>query len=82
MTNDIMPLSAVVRELRKKGWDISKSKLQYYKTLNILTPVSAFPESKQFSYSVSEIISLLKKVKELQKQGHTLAEIGAKSLAS
>lgn len=75
-----MPLSAIVKELKKRGWKVSKSKLQYYKDLGIIHASSAFPESKQFNFNLEDIVRVLKRVKELQREGHTLANIGAKKM--
>lgn len=76
MSTHDMPLLAIAEALK-----ISKSKLQYYKDLNIIRPVTEFPKSKRLGYDMQEVSRILKKVKELQKQGHTLKEIGAKKLA-
>lgn len=69
-----MPLSDIAREL-----GVNKSRLLYYKRLNLIKPVRIFANSKQHTYDLNQVKHLLAFVdkRNYKKKGLTLAELPA-----
>jgi len=67
---DEMPLKAMAKKL-----GLTKSTLNYYRSLGLITPSNNFRESKIHLYSIAEIRAALEKIKKQRAKGFTLIEI-------
>lgn len=66
--NEVITLSALAMELR-----IYRSKLDYYVSLSLITPMSTI--GKITFFNKQKTLEKLKKIEKLQKKGFTLAKI-------
>lgn len=70
MTQDDMPLKAIAVKL-----GLTKSTLNYYRSLGLIKPSNNFKESKIHLYSLSQIKADLDNIKKFRAKGMTLIEI-------